>query len=143
MYTVVLTTDDFNQPCDCLICQKVRGRGHENNLRQSQTKHPGGRPNNPEGEKSTTKVSPPNASSICWCLKGPDHDHKKCNEVTKIKNVVDLAVVEGSVTKLGATVAGVTVKATEPSPNGTRRLSLPKTGTKLPVTVGSAKPPES
>ena len=55
--------------------------------------------------------------------------HKKCNEVTKIKNVVNLAVVEGNVTKLGATVAGVAVKATEPSPNGTRRLSLPKTGT--------------
>ena len=62
--------------------------------------------------------------------------------VTKINNVVNLAVVEGNVTKLVATVAGVAVKATEPSPKGTRRLSLPKTGTKLPVTIGAAKEPE-
>ena len=53
-----------------------------------------------------------------------------------------MAVVEGNVTKLGATVAGVAVKATEPSPNGTRRLLLPKTGTTLPVAVGAAKPVE-
>ena len=90
-------------------------------------------------KKKEVKVSPPNACSNCLCLKGPDHDHKKCNKITKINNVLDLAVVDGNVTKLGATVAGVTVKATEPSPNGTRRLSLPKTGTKLPVTVGAAK----
>ena len=146
LYTVVLTTDDVNLPCECQICQKVRGKEPSMNLMQNQApKHAGtGRPKLSEDmeKEKKFKASPPNACSNCLCLKGPDHDHKKCNEVTKIKNVLDLAVVEGNVTKLGATVAGVAVKATESSPNGTKRLSLPKTGTKLPVTVGPAKPTE-
>ena len=100
LYTIVLSNDNVNLPCKCSICQKVRGKDLSLNLLQNQTPHQGGRPKIPESEKKQkSKVSPPSACSNCLCLKGPDHDHKKCNEVTKIKNVVDLAVVEGNVTK--------------------------------------------
>merc|ERR1712079_659828 len=114
LYTIVLTTDDVSLPCECLICEKVTGFGYAK-VNENQPHHEGrGRPKIPENTEKPgkSKASPPNACSICYCLKGPDHDHDKCNEVTKIKNVVDLAVVDGSVTKLGATVAGVAVKAT-------------------------------
>ena len=75
----------MNLPCECQICEKVRGKNLTLNLHQNQTPHEGGRPKVLQSDKKgEEKVSPPNACINCFCLIGPDHDHKKCNEVTKI-----------------------------------------------------------
>ena len=45
MYTVVFTTDDVNLPCDCKICQKVRGiynSSGNTNLMQNRASHVAG-----------------------------------------------------------------------------------------------------
>ena len=78
---------------------------------------------------------------LCLVLKGPDHDSKRCNEITKTKNIINLTHdEEGKPNKTGEKVASKVVKGMDPSPNGTIRLSLPGTGKKLPVTKGAAKP---
>ena len=69
---------------------------------------------------------------LCLVLKGPDHDSKRCNEITKTKNIINLTHdEEGKPNKTGEKVASKVVKGMEPSPNGTIRLSLQGTGKKV------------
>ena len=144
LYTVIVSEDEENQPCECSICEKVRG--NLGKARHPHMPHAGGRPKLSEDDvpsKKLKKASPPHSCSLCLQLK-KDHDPKRCNELTKTNKVIEMAVTaDGEVTKLGSKVGGVVVKAAKPSPtNNTIRLALPKTGTPVPLTLGPGKPKE-
>ena len=145
LYTVIVSEDEENQPCECSICEKVRG--NLGKARHPHMPHAGGRPKLSEDDvpsKKLKKASPPHSCSLCLQLK-KDHDPKRCNELTKTNKVIEMAVTaDGEVTKLGSKVGGVVVKAAKPSPtNNTIRLALPKTGTPVPLTLGPGKPKEA
>ena len=83
--------------------------------------------------KKVQKGSPISLCSICLVPKGPDHNAKRCNEITKTKNIISLTHDEqGNPTKTGEKIASKVLKGMDPSPNGTIRLSLAGTGKKLP-----------
>ena len=129
--------------CDpsCDICLKARQDGK---LLERKQPHLGGRPSkdpSPSNVKKKLKTNPINLCGLCLTPKGPDHDSKQCNDVTKTKNILSMTLDEqGKPNKTGEKIAGKVVKGMDPSPNGTIRLSLPGTGKKLPVTKGAAKP---
>ena len=143
---IIVAPENKDEVCDCDICLKVRSEGDKSGLRKGKAaKHAGGRPPNPPELKKTPlkskKPSPDALCARCLCLKGPDHDHKKCNDVTLTTNILTITHGEdGAPNKVGEKVAGRIIKNMEPSPNGTIRLSLPGTGKKLPITKGAAKP---
>ena len=139
----IVAPENVDQPCECDICTKVRTNGGKSGLRQGKPKpHAGGRPiSSPNIQRKQLKSSPVSLCGICLVPKGPEHDTKRCNEVTKTKTIMNLTHDEqGKPNKIGEKVASKVVKGMDPSPNGTIRLSLPGTGKKLPITKGAAKP---
>ena len=53
-----------------------------------------------------------------------------------------MAIVEGNPTPFGEKIASSIIRAKKGSPNGTLRLAIPKAESRLPVTIGVAKPSE-
>ena len=145
LYKVVVTDDDENTPCDdnCDICHKVRR--HLNNLLSLQISN-AGRPMETlkelRGGKVSKKKSPFSIYGCCLSLRGPEHDADHCSDVTKTENALKMMIIDGEPTQLGEKIASAVAKAKEPSPHGTVRLAIAKSGKKLPITIGAAKPRE-
>lgn len=131
----VVVPENVDAPCDCSICFKVKkgDRGKSNLLQGKKSTHAGGRPvSSPDIPKKQPKSSPISLCGLCLVPKGPDHNSKRCNEITKTKNIITLTHdEEGKPNKTGEKVASKVVKGMEPSPNGTIRLSLQGTGKKV------------
>ena len=138
----VVVPANIDTVCDpaCDICLKAR----QDATFLGRKQHSGGRPSkaqSPSNMKKKLKTSPINLCGLCLTPKGPNHDSKQCNDVTKTKNMMSMTLDEqGKPNKTGEKIAGKVLKGMDPSPNGTIRLSLPGTGKKLPVTKGAAKP---
>ena len=138
---MIVAPQDKDEVCDCEICLKVRNSGGKQGLKKGPSAlHAGGRPKLKRTPLKAKKPSP-GLCKGCLCMKGPGHDHNKCNPVTKTKNLLSLCHDEdGEPNKFGEKVASSVIKGMKPSPNGTIYLSIPRTGKKLPITVGRAKP---
>ena len=145
LYRVVITSKDEYQTCECIICLKVRPQNCLDRLPELKT---GKRPPamqtlqelRSDGKISKEK-SPDSLYGCCLSLRGPEHDPKRCSENTKVDNALKMAIVEGNPTPFGEKVASCIIRIRKASPHGTIRLAIPKAGSRLPITLGAAKPP--
>ena len=138
-------------PCVCLICQVhySGGLGNVSPLTDPRALKRGksaGRPKKVRTEEEREvnfQCTPPQPITVCpRCLTPSvtEGDGHPCNVSGLVERMKDLAAKH--ITKVGEQVASSVLKAKSSSPGGTKYLSQPKGGRKVPIGLGKVPQPE-
>ena len=147
------TRSTENTPCVCLICQVhyPGGLGKVSPLTDPRALKRGksgttGRPKKVRTEEEREvnfHCTPPQPITVCPRCLTPnvtEGDNHPCNVSSLVERMKEL--VAKHQTKVGEQVASSVLKSKSSSPGGTKHLSQPKGGPKVPIGVGKVPPPE-